>query len=134
MWRRLLSAVGVVAYVVVVVVVFLAASYFAFSVFVRSGVTPVPNVTGLSRAEAADKLAEMGLALRRGGGSRYDDKVPAGHVVRQNPDPRTFVKRGSSVEVALSLGPRRVKVPSLAGKALPAAQVTLSAIGLEVGT
>jgi beta-lactam-binding protein with PASTA domain len=38
------------------------------------------------------------------------------------------------VEAVLSLGPRRVKVPPLAGKALPAAQVTLSAIGLEVGS
>jgi beta-lactam-binding protein with PASTA domain len=135
MVRRLLSGLGFVAYLLLVLVVFLAASYFAFSVFVRSGVMPVPNVTGLTRAEAADLLGDLGLTLRRAeGGGRYDDQVPAGRVVRQSPDPRTLVKRGSSVEVVLSLGPRRVKVPSLAGKALPAAQVTLSAIGLEVGS
>jgi len=134
MWRRLLSGLGLVAYVLLVVVAFLAASYFAFSFFVRSGVTAVPNVAGLARPEAADLLADLGLTLRRAeGGGRYDDKVPAGRIVRQSPDPRTLVKRGSGVEVVLSLGPRRVKVPSLAGKALPAAQVTLSAIGLEVG-
>ncbi|HLX10519.1 MAG TPA: PASTA domain-containing protein [Thermoanaerobaculia bacterium] len=135
MWRRFLSGLGFVAYLLLVLVVFLAASYFAFSVFVRSGVMPVPNVTGLTRGEATDMLGDLGLTLRRAEGSgRYDDQVPAGRVVRQSPDPRTLVKRGSSVEVMLSLGPRRVKVPSLAGKALPAAQVTLSAIGLEVGT
>jgi serine/threonine-protein kinase len=134
MWRRFLSGLGMVAYLLLVLVAFLAASYFAFSLFVRSGVMAVPNVTGLSRAEAADTLADLGLTQRRAEGGRYDDQVPAGRVVRQSPDARTLVKRGSSVEVVLSLGPRRVKVPPLAGKALPAAQVTLSAIGLEVGS
>jgi eukaryotic-like serine/threonine-protein kinase len=115
--------------------VFLAAGYFAFSFFVRSGVMTVPDVTGMSRADAADLLAGLGLTLRRAqGGGRYDDKVTVGKIVRQSPDPRTVVKRGSSVDVVLSLGPRRVKVPDLAGKALPAAQVTLSALGLEVGS
>jgi eukaryotic-like serine/threonine-protein kinase len=134
MVRRLLSGLGLVAYALLVLAVFLSTGYFAFSFFVRSGVMAVPGVTGLSRAEAADQLADLGLVLRRADGSgRYDDKVPAGRIVRQSPDARTLVKRGSAVEVVLSLGPRRVKVPSLVGKALPAAQVTLSAIGLEVG-
>jgi beta-lactam-binding protein with PASTA domain len=135
MWRRFASGLGVLAYALLVLVVFLAAGYQAFSFFVRSGVMTVPDVTGMSRAEAADSLADLGLTLRRADGSgRYDDRIAAGRVVRQSPDAHTVVKRGSSVEVVLSLGPRRVKVPGLAGKALPAAQVTLSAIGLEVGS
>jgi serine/threonine-protein kinase len=135
MLRRLLGGLGFVAYLLLVLAVFLAAGYSAFSLFVRSGVMTVPDVVGLNRAEAADLLADLGLALRRAdGGGRYDDRIPAGHIVRQSPDARTVVKRGSSVDVVLSLGPRRVKVPSLAGAALPAAQVTLSAIGLEVGS
>jgi serine/threonine-protein kinase len=135
MWRRFASGLGVLAYALLVLVVFLAAGYQAFSFFVRSGVMTVPDVTGMSRAEAADSLADLGLTLRRADGSgRYDDRIAAGRVVRQSPDAHTVVKRGSSVEVVLSLGPRRVKVPNLEGKALPAAQVTLSAIGLEVGS
>jgi beta-lactam-binding protein with PASTA domain len=135
MLRRLLGGLGFVAYLLLILVVFLAAGYFSFSVFVRSGVMTVPDVVGMNRAEAADLLADLGLTLRRtDGGGRYDDRVPAGHIVRQSPDPHTVVKRGSSVDVVLSLGPRRVKVPSLAGAALPAAQVTLSGSGLEVGS
>lgn len=134
MLRRLLSGLGFVVYLLLLVVAFLAAGYTAFSFFVRSGVTAVPDVTGLSRAEAADLLVDLGLSLRRAGAGRYDDNVVAGHIVRQSPEARTLVKRGSSIEVDLSLGPRRVKVPSLEGKALPAAQVTLSALGLEVGS
>lgn len=134
MWRRLLSGIGFLLYLLAVAVVFLCATYLAFSFFVRSGVTAVPQVVGLSRAEAANRLLEQGLELRRVDRlGRYDDKVPAGHIVRQSPEARTLVKRGSGVEVALSLGPRRVEVPNLTGKALPAAQVGLSALGLELG-
>ncbi|HVT18899.1 MAG TPA: PASTA domain-containing protein [Thermoanaerobaculia bacterium] len=135
MLRKLLHALGFVAYLLLVVVVFILAGYFAFSSFVRSGVIAVPQVTGLSRTDAANLLADRGLALRQvSHPGRYDDKIPIGHVVRQSPDARTFVKRGSGVELVLSLGPRRVEVPNLAGKALPAAQVTLSALGLGVGS
>ncbi|HEY0782621.1 MAG TPA: PASTA domain-containing protein [Thermoanaerobaculia bacterium] len=135
MLAKLLHALGLLAYGVLLFVVFGLAAYVAFSFFVRSGVTAVPQLAGLSRADAANRLADQGLVLRRSAGDngRYDDKVPAGRVVRQSPDSRTLVKRGSSVEVALSLGPRRVEVPDLGGKALPAAQVRLSSSGLEVG-
>jgi eukaryotic-like serine/threonine-protein kinase len=134
MVSKLLRLLAVLAYGVLLFVVFGLAGYLAFSFFVRSGVTAVPQLAGLSRADAANRLADQGLVLRRSGDNgRYDDNIPAGRVVRQSPDARTLVKRGSSVDVALSLGPRRVQVPDLAGKALPAAQVRLSSSGLEVG-
>ena len=100
--------------------IFGLAAYTSFSVFVRSGATTVPTVVGLSRTDAANLLADHGLVPRDAeGAGRYDDKVPAGRVARQNPDPRTLVKRGSPVTVVLSLGPRRVAVPDLRGKTLP---------------
>ena len=134
MLSKLLHALALLAYGVLLCLVFGLAAYLAFSFFVRSGVTAVPQLAGLSRGDAANRLADQGLVLRRSSDTgRYDDKIAAGRVVRQNPDARTLVKRGSSVDVALSLGPRRVEVPDLTGKALPAAQVRLSSTGLEVG-
>lgn len=126
--------VGYLAYALVVVLVFGLSAYFSFSGFVRSGVTTVPAVEGLSRGEAAARLADQGLRLRGvEDEGRYSEKVPAGHVVTQNPDSRTLVKRGSGVSVVLSLGPQRVEVPAMAGKSLPASQATLSGSGLTVG-
>src|SRR5881275_2400723 len=107
MLSRLLRWLGRLAYLLLIVLVFTLAAYTSFSVFVRSGVTTVPSVVGLSRVDAANALA---------------DKVPAGQVARQNPDARTLVKRGSPVTVSLSKGPRRTDVPDLLGKPLPAAQ------------
>ena len=121
-------------YGLVILLVFGLAAYTSFSLFVRSGVTTVPVVEGLSRGEAAARLADQGLRLRGvENEGRYSEKVPVGHVVRQNPDARTLVKRGSGVTVVLSKGPQRVEVPELGGKTLPAAQAALSGSGLTVG-
>ncbi|HEX6902029.1 MAG TPA: PASTA domain-containing protein [Thermoanaerobaculia bacterium] len=134
MLPRLLRGCGLMAYGLFIVVLFVLAAYISFSAFVRSGVTKVPNVVGMPRAEAASALADQGLELETAkGGGRYDEKVPAGRIARQNPDPTTFVKRGRPVVVVLSLGPRRVQVPDLTGKNLPAAQAAASGQGLGIG-
>lgn len=134
MGAKMLRFLGLFAYGLLVVAVFGLAAYTSFSLFVRSGITAVPTVVGLTRAEAAAVLADRGLALRgvveKG---RYDDQVPAGRVLRQDPDARTVVKRGSGVELVLSLGPQRIEVPNLEGKAFAAAQATLSGVGLGLG-
>ena len=134
MLPRVFRGCGLLAYALLIVIIFGFAAYISFSLFVRSGVTTVPTVEGMPRAEAANVLADQGLILQDAEGSeRYDEKVPAGRVARQNPDPRTLVKRGSVVAVVLSRGPRRVEVPELKGKNLPAAQAAVSGQGLGVG-
>src|SRR6185503_20228155 len=134
MLSRLLRGLGCLAYALLVVVVFGLAAYTSFSLFVRSGVTTVPSVVGLSRGDAANVLADQGLTLQSGElAGRYDDKVPAGRIARQTPDPRTLMKRGRPVRVVISRGPRRVTVPDLRGKTLPAAQAAISGTGLALG-
>lgn len=134
MLPRVFRGCGVLAYGLFIVILFGLAAYTSFSLFVRSGVTTVPKVVGLPRAEAANALADQGLAMRNAETEgRYDEKIPAGRVAWQNPDPQTFVKRGRPVSVILSLGPRRVEVPDLKGKNLPAAQAAVSGHGLGIG-
>ena len=133
MLARFLRRAAWVLYAGFVAVVFVAASYLAFNLFVRSGVTPVPEVEGLTLATAQARLRERALVMDREAGERYDDEVPAGHVLRQSPASGSLVKRGGKVEVAVSLGPQVVAVPDLDGAALPAAQVTLAAAGLTIG-
>lgn len=133
MLARLLRRAVWVLYAGFVAVVFVAASYIAFNLFVRSGVTSVPEVKGLALAAAQTRLRERALVMDREAGERYDDEVSAGHILRQSPAPGNLVKRGSRVQVAVSLGAQVVAVPDLDGAALPAAQVTLAAAGLRVG-
>lgn len=134
MSRRLLRLAGWVAYAAGLFLVFGAAGYFAFSLFVRSGGTEVPDLVGLRLEQVAEAAGEYGLDYRsKEGSERYDDVVPSGHVLRQAPPAGTLVKRGATVDVILSLGPQLMAVPDVRGEALQAAQVTLAAAGLAVG-
>lgn len=132
--EKVLGILGRLAYVGLVLVCFGASAYFAFKVFVRSGVTQAPEVVGLAPEEARAVLADQGLTLKRDeAGDRFDAEVPPGAVLQQTPASRTLVKRGSAVEVAVSLGPERLDVPDVRGQSLASAQVTLAAAGLTPG-
>lgn len=133
MKRRFLRFVGWVAYAGFLLVIFTAAGYLSFSRFVRGGGTEVPDLVGLP-AESLDELVlEAGLEYRSQESARYDDAVPANHVLRQLPPAGTLVKRGARLDIVLSLGPQLMAVPDVRGEALQAAQVTLAAAGLGVG-
>jgi len=134
MWRRWLRGAALAAYFASIAAVFVLAGYVAFNVFVRSGVTTVPELRGLPERGAAALLADQGLGARRDADAdRYDEAVVPGHILEQRPRAGSLVKRGSAVEIVLSRGPLQVLVPDLAGQAVQAAQVTLAAAGLPLG-
>ncbi len=134
MASKAVRALGWLAYSGVLTIAFGVAAYLSFSFFVRSGVTQVPDLIGRPVGEVDALLADRGLARRAGGeAERYDDAVPAGGIAHQEPKAGSLVKRGSAVEVVVSLGPQLVEVPDLSGRVLASAQVTLSANGLTVG-
>lgn len=113
--------------------VFTATAYFSFSSFVRSGVTAVPDLKGVSIAEAEALVRDQGLEIEWTEEARFDDSTPAGHVMRQEPRQGSLVKRGATVTATASLGRELVIVPDVSGRALQAAQVTLAAEGLALG-
>lgn len=131
--RKAVQALGVLAYAGVVVLLLVLAGYASFSLFVRSGATPVPAVEGLSAEEARSRTADSGLRLEVAEAGRFDDEVPAGRVLEQSPGPRSLVKRGATVTAVLSLGPQRLTAPELTGRSFQAAQVALAASGLTLG-
>jgi serine/threonine-protein kinase len=134
MWRKLLHGAGCLSYLALLAAIFGVGSYVAFSLFVRGGVIPTPELVGLDDKEAEAMLADQGLGLAWSDeGDRYDDRVPAGHILMQKPRAGTLVKRGRAVTVVLSRGPQRIEVPEVIGEALQAAQVTLVAAGLRLG-
>jgi eukaryotic-like serine/threonine-protein kinase len=119
---------------VVLVAVFGATAYLSFNLFVRRGAMTVPELAGLTSEEAARLLSDQGLRFRAAEpAGRWNATVEEGRVIESRPKAGGFVKRGSAVEVVLSLGLRRASVPNLAGKAMSAARVTVQAEGLELG-
>ena len=92
----------------------------------------VPDLTGLEVAAAEAVLGGVGLRLAEGQ-ARFDDHVPEGRIVFQEPSPGSFFKRGRSVQVFRSLGPTRRVVPRLEGSTLTEARRQLEAAELTVG-
>ncbi|MEM8993207.1 MAG: PASTA domain-containing protein [Acidobacteriota bacterium] len=133
MWRTLARGFGCLGYLAVLGVIFSVVGYIAFSIFVRGGVTSVPDLKGLDEGEGLALLVDQGLRAAITDDRRFDERVPKGHVLIQEPRAGVYVKRNTEVALTLSKGPRRIEVPSVLGQAVQAAQVSLAASSLAVG-
>jgi serine/threonine-protein kinase len=127
---RLLRWLGRLAFLACLGAAFVISGYFAFNATVRGGVTKVPELQGLSEEEAIRLLADQGLGMRRAAEGLYDPQVEEGRVLRQRPLAGSLVKKDTTIELALSLGRERLRVPSLEGQAVSSAQVALAGLSL----
>lgn len=91
----------------------------------------VPDVTGMSPADAAAAVTEARLAV---GTSIqvFDDQIPAGQVVGSEPEIGTEVRPGSDVGILISKGPKPVRVANVEGRRASAAKRALTDDGLTV--
>lgn len=119
------------AYVGLLGVVFVISGYGAFNASVRSGVTKVPELRGLTEQEAIELLVDQGLEVRRSTQGAFDNQLDAGRVLRQKPSPGGLVKKDSPVEITLSMGREQLRMPDLVSQAVTSAQLALSGLGLE---
>jgi serine/threonine-protein kinase len=119
------------AYAGLLGVVFVVSGYGAFSASVRSGVTKVPELRGLTEQEAIELLVDQGLAAKRAPQGAFDNQLDAGRVLRQKPSPGGLVKKDSPVEITLSMGREQLRMPDLVAQAVTSAQLALSGFGLE---
>ncbi|MEM9465697.1 MAG: PASTA domain-containing protein [Actinomycetota bacterium] len=92
----------------------------------------VPDVVGLTRADAVMELADEGFVL-----TFSDVREPGterGDVVATQPTPGTELEEGASLTLFVSLGEPLVAVPDLAGLTFSDAQARLEEQRLVVGT
>ncbi len=93
----------------------------------------VPDIVGMTAAEARKTTLAADLLLDREGGF-YSREVPEGRVLSQLPAAGTLVRRGWHVRIAESLGPQRTAVPDLLNESRRAAEINITRRGLDVGT
>jgi beta-lactam-binding protein with PASTA domain len=92
----------------------------------------VPDLRGRSMSEASAALGRLGLTFKVEPQRRADLKVPADHVLSQDPDPGTVLRRQRSVRVYISDGVRRPVVPAVVGENERSAQLHLSQAQITV--
>ncbi len=102
---------------------------------VSKGLPPVtvPDLTGDSTESAQQQLSKGNLKYDQTG-EEYDNKIPAGAVISQDPVSGASVPQGSTVSVVVSLGPPLVEVPDVRDKPLEEAIAELTAAGFKAST
>jgi beta-lactam-binding protein with PASTA domain len=122
-----------------VLLVALLSTYLVFAfgaarVALRAREVKVPELRGQSLNGATAALDELGLTLKVDESRRTDARVAAGHIAGQEPAPDTAVRRGRSVRVWVSTGPRGGRVPKLIGQTERTATLRLEQDGLSVSS
>ncbi|WP_055493928.1 Stk1 family PASTA domain-containing Ser/Thr kinase [Streptomyces sp. TP-A0356] len=92
----------------------------------------VPNFVGQSKADAQTLATNSELKLIFSG--KPCDNQKKDDVCSQNPDPKTEVKKGSTVNLVLSTGAPKVAVPNVINKDVNAATQELESKGFKVDT
>ncbi len=95
------------------------------------GSSPLPNVAGLTAAQATTKLKEAGFKPVTE--KQPSATVASGHVISTNPSAGTEAQAGSSVTVLVSGGPAQTIVPDVVGQSRAAAEATLTNAKLAAG-
>jgi eukaryotic-like serine/threonine-protein kinase len=91
----------------------------------------VPDLQGLTVAEAVHRTANLGLNLGIDN-KYYSVDVPAGRVLAQSPLPGAIVRREWRMRVTESLGPQRVAIPKVVGQQERVAAIEVRRVGLEL--
>lgn len=130
-----LRALGRLAYVFLLCVVFGLSAWVSFRYFLQGKSVAVPDLSGREVEEARRLLADKGLDLALEPDlAQYDEVVPPDRIRVQAPRAGTPVKSGATIRVSLSLGPRILSVPDLAGQTSRTALLALDRLGLVLGT
>lgn len=76
----------------------------------------VPDFVGQKYADVMENTEYTNLFKFTVANKEFSDNVPRGYVISQNPTKEQAVKKESTIELVLSLGPKEVGVPNLVGK------------------
>jgi beta-lactam-binding protein with PASTA domain len=100
----------------------------AVTIFISSGRSAVPDVTGLPEPDAVQKLQAKGFKVEV---KRVASTRPKGIVVSQEPVAGVTAVSGTTVKLTVSSGAKPVVVPRLVGQTQGAAVDALTKLGLK---
>ncbi|MXX67696.1 MAG: PASTA domain-containing protein [Gemmatimonadales bacterium] len=93
--------------------------------------TDIPDLTGVSLAEAGERLSALGLVSTEQG-SLHHGEIPTGAVVAQRPLPGQLARAGDTIVLTTSAGIETRVVPDLAGLPSGEAATLLTRLGFDI--
>lgn len=96
------------------------------------GIT-VPDVVGMTEAEAVSTLEQKGFVVNKTEG--YDNYIKEGSIISQSPTAESKAPSGTAVTIRISLGAEnaKIRVPEVIGKDEMEAMTILVEAGLQLG-
>ncbi|MBW2432480.1 MAG: PASTA domain-containing protein [Deltaproteobacteria bacterium] len=100
-------------------------AYLTLTLIIKSEDTViVPHLEGKDVVYALEILTELELNTKVKG-SEYTGDIPKNHVVFQDPQPGSEIKKGRDIRIILSKGPKTFAMPHLLGLSVQQANIIL---------
>src|SRR5882757_44793 len=113
-------------------IVALLSAFITMRLAIHGREVKVPNLTGLTLADASKQTRSLGLILHLEN-RFYSPNTPPGHILAQSPAPGVTVRRQWAVRVTESLGTQQVAIPDVLGQSERTASINIRRLGLELG-
>lgn len=122
---------------VLLICIFMAAAgistYITINLLIGSGSTVVvPDLEGKEIVYVLEMLSDLGLDIKVQG-LEYNADVPKNHILSQDPEPGSEIKKGRDVRLVISKGAQAVFLPNLTGMSVPQARILLDENDLHLG-
>jgi len=124
--------VNAVTYILAFFIVFFLSAVFFSQVVLKSESVSIPDLEGMTPADARALLKKKDLSLSQKG-SESNDQWEKGKIIRQSPAAGSKMQVTRVVQVFVSSGSQNVLVPALEGKSLESAIPLLKEAGLHRG-
>ena len=98
----------------------------------KADLVKVPSIIGKDTVNALEQLNKIGLRLRITD-QEFNDAIPENHIIAQEPDPKSLIRRDRAVKVVLSKGSEKVDVPNVMDEPWLRAQTIIQEAGLKIG-
>lgn len=136
----LVSLLKFLIFIIFFVILFQFAKMYSIKMmnsFFNKEETKVPNLVSRDgmpvRIEDAFELCKQHKLLLDIKDKKYDNNIPEGCIITQDPPPDTIVKANRAMEVILSLGAKTVDCPDVTGKDLRDVSFTIQKEGFLLG-
>jgi beta-lactam-binding protein with PASTA domain len=100
-------------------------AYMALTYIIKSEDTViVPDLTGKNLVYSLEILTDLGLNIKVKG-SEYSPIVPKNHIIFQDPEPGSEIKKDRDVRILISKGPQTILMPNLEGLTIQQARIII---------
>ena len=108
-------------------------AYLTLTLIIKSEDTViVPDLIGKDVVFVLEQLTDLGLNTKVRG-SEYSETIPKNHIIFQDPDADSEIKKGRDVKIVLSKGTQSILMPNLVGLPDRQARIILEENGLCPG-